>query len=113
MENQVKFFSKYNIIYILCVVGIPTFVGGLLSLIFKDLLYLEIMYVIIGLIDLLIITVRLRVRDGQNYKKYKSVKEDKTTDDYKKWVYFQYIIAISGAIDLVLSLIVFAISTSI
>ena len=113
MENKVKFFSRYNLIYMLCVVSIPTFVGGLLAIILQDLLYLEIMYVVIGLIDLLIITVRLRIRDGQNYKKTKSIKEDKTTDDYKKWVYFQYIVAISGAIDLVLSLIVFAISTSI
>ncbi|MBO7614181.1 MAG: hypothetical protein J6T15_00560 [Bacilli bacterium] len=113
MENQVKFFSRYNLFYMLGVVGIPTIIGGILALIFKDLLYLEAMYVIIGLIDLVIITVRLRIRDGQNYKKYKSIKEDKTTDDYKRWVYFQYIVAISGAIDLVLSVIVFAISTSI
>lgn len=113
MENKVKFFSKYNLIYMLCVITIPLVIGGILSLILQDLLYLEGMFVVIGLIDLLIITVRLRIRDGQNYKKTKSIKEDKTTDDYKKWVYFQYIIAISGLIDLALSLIVFAISTAI
>ena len=41
MENQVKFFSRYNLFYMLGVIGIPTIIGGLLALIFKDLLYIK------------------------------------------------------------------------
>ena len=88
-------------------------IGGVLSAINQDLLYLEVIYVVFGLIDLLLITIRLRIRDSRNYKKNKSIVEDKTTKEYKTWIREQYLIAILGAVDLAASLVVFLISKAI
>lgn len=89
------------------VIALPGIIGGILSGILRDLIYLEVLYVVFGLVDLLLITVRLRFRDGQNYKKNKTVFEDKKTPEYRKWIKEQYFIALIGFIDLGVSLIVY------
>lgn len=95
------------------VILLPGIIGGILAAVNKNLIFLEVMYVVFGLIDLMLITIRLRMRDGQNYKKRKSITEDKEDDDYKIWLKEQYFIAILGIIDLLLSLVVFLISSLI
>lgn len=114
MANKKNFHStKTYIILGSLLILIPSVVGGIFSLIFKYLLYLEVTYVVFGLLVLLAIPIRLRMRDSQNLKKTKSISEDKTTDEYKVWLKEQYLIAIFGVIDLLLSLLVFLISTLI
>lgn len=112
-----KNLTKNNIIayalYIGVMVLLPGIIGGVLALSQKDLIYLEVIYVVFGLIDIMIITVRIRMRDSRNYKKDKTIVEDKNAPEFKKWLMEQYLIAIIGAIDLVISLIVFGISCAI
>lgn len=112
-KEEVKLFCKFNVMHLLIVVISPLIIGGIIALVTQDLLYLEVMYVLFGSIDLCLIPIRLRIRDGSNYKKNKSVVEDKTTNEFKGWLNYQYIIAISGGIDLLLSLLVFAIGQAL
>ena len=113
MENQVKFFTKFNTIYLIVSTLIPLAIGGIALLITEYLGVFEAAYVLIGLIDLLIITIRLHARDSRNYKKNKSIVEDKTTKDYKEWKNFQYLLGLAGAIDLLLSLVAFVIRINV
>ena len=114
MENKkgIHNITTY-IIFGVCIILLPGLIGGLLAAINQNILYLEVCYVVFGLIDLLLITIRIRIRDGQNYKKNKSIDEDKTSDEYKVWLKEQYLIAIFGGIDLLTSLVVFLITTLI
>lgn len=112
-EKKVKFFTRFNVLYIVCVIIFPAIPGLIISLVNGDITAFEVMYVVFGLLDLLLITIRLRVRDNHNFRKNKSVVEDKTTVDYKQWLYFQYIIAIAGFADLAISLVAFVIAINI
>ena len=112
MKNKGHNLVAY-LIFVTVVVLIPGVVGGILSGINQDLIYLEVIYVIFGLINLMLITIRIRMRDSKNYKKDKTITEDKTADSYRIWIKEQYLIAITGIIDLVISLVVFAISQAI
>lgn len=109
MKNSIHNKTFY-IIFAIAVIVLPGIIGGILSAVFQNLIYLEVMYVVFGLVDLLLIVIRIRMRDGQNYKKNKTIYEDKTTDEFRTWRKEQYLIALIGAIDLSISLIVFAIS---
>lgn len=113
MENKKAKLSVGFIVYFACIVAIPGIAGGILAALNQSLIYLEVLYVIFGLVDLLLITIRIRLRDSKNYKKNKTIYEDKKSPEYIKWIKEQYLIAVVGVIDLLISLIVYLISLSL
>ena len=93
-------------ITLLLIIGL---VGGLFSLINQDLIILEVTVVVTGLFDLLFVTVRIFFRDRVNYRKNKSVFEDKKAPEYKEFMINQWILAGIGVFLLLVSLLIFLI----
>ena len=93
-------------VVLLAIIGL---VGGIVSANNQDLLYLEVILVLVGLFDLLFFSVRIFFRDRVNYRKNKSVFEDKTTPEYKAYIINQWILFGIGIGLLLVSLLIFLI----
>ena len=84
-------------------------VGGIVSGVNQNLLYLEVILVLIGLFDLMFFSVRIFFRDRVNYRKNKSVFEDKSAPEYKSYIINQWILFGIGILFLLVSLLIFLI----
>lgn len=93
-------------ITLLLIVGL---VGGIISAVQQDLLFLEVVLVLTGLFDLLFVTVRIFFRDRVNYRKNKSVFEDTKAPEYHEFILNQWILAGIGVVLLLASLLIFLI----
>ena len=91
-------------------VTIPLAVGLPLYFTNGDLIYLETLFAVVGLFGLVIVMTRIHFRDGRNFKKNKSVLEDKTTPEYRDFVKSQFLFGGISIATALLSLIVFWIS---
>lgn len=88
---------------------LPTFIGLILSLVNSDWIYMEVIYVVFGLLCLFFMVIRFRLRDSRNFKANKSIYEDHNTKEYKSFVHDQIVFALIGVFTLLLSLIPFLI----
>jgi len=95
----------YSIVIVL-IVGL---VGGITSAVNHDLIYLEVLLVVGGLFTLLFVTIRIFFRDRVNYRKNKSVFEDKKAPEYKEFMINQWILAAIGIVLVLASLLIFLI----
>ena len=106
MENKKKKIIKLIIATTLMII-IPFLVGLLLSSLFERKQAIESVFVIFGLIYLLALFVRIRMRDRRNWKENRTVFNDKKSKEYKNFMWIQYYILIMAAIMFILSLIFF------
>ena len=95
----------YGIILLL-IVGL---VGGITSAVNQDLIYLEVVLVVGGLIDLFFFVFRIFFRDRVNYRKNKSVFEDTKAPEYHQFIVNQWILVGIGLALILASLLVFLI----
>ena len=86
---------------------IPLVLGLVFSLIFENFVILETSFAIFGVLMFLFALARNWNRDSNNYKKNKTIVEDKKTDSYKEYKKFQRALWILGIVNLVLSHMVF------
>lgn len=107
MKKMSSFISTLIICLILLV--IPVVIGVIISLSLGNFLYLEVLLVLFGLVELLVFTTNGRRRDSKNFKKTKSIYEDKTTKEYKEYKMSQFMILALGILSIMSSLIVFLI----
>lgn len=82
-------------------IGIPLFLA------YKRPELLEVPLAIFGVLELLVLTVTIQVRDNKKRKAGKLLKEDKDSEEYQTYINFRKIILISAFINLALSLIAF------
>ncbi|MCR4562660.1 MAG: hypothetical protein K5694_05615 [Bacilli bacterium] len=106
--NYVAFF-----IYVGVMLLVPLIPGLITYFSLNRLVYMEGSYIILGILSLLLVTIRLHFRDGANYKKNKSVAEDKDSPSYKQWIRRQWIFGIGGLVNIGVSLIVFFIGSGL
>lgn len=106
-ENEQSINWKSLIIYASVMVGLSLGLGFLITGITKDFVYVELIVAIFGIISLLLMMIRIRARDSRNYKKNKSIVEDKNTVAYKNWKAMQFCCLIVGVVLLLLSLLFF------
>ncbi len=86
---------------------IPLVLGLVFSLIFKNFVILETSFAILGVLLLLFAVARNWNRDSNNFKANKTIVEDKKTDSYKEFKKFQLTLWILGAVNFLLSHLVF------
>lgn len=103
--NTNKTITQVGIILVLVImplaIGIPLFLAN------RDRPeFLEIPLAIFGVFELLVLTVRIQVRDNKK-RKAGNLKEDKDSEEYQSHVNFRKIILISAFINLALSLVAF------
>ena len=112
--QQPKLITRSAIIYASFAFLIPGIIG-LIMFFFNgyDVIGWEVMYVVAGLASILFIFIRGWARDGHNIKKTGSIKEDRTSIEYKKHRNFNFALLIVGLFDLLFSLVFFIIRLSI
>lgn len=102
-------FTPGFIVYLILCLAIPGLVGGILSAIFRNLIYLESCFVVGGCLELIIWLWRPRARESAHYRKEKTIVEDKQTKEYRKFAIQQLWMLGFGLLCLALSLIPFLI----
>lgn len=101
------FFKKFLIIFTLAVV--PILVGLPFVLTKGDAIYIEIFLVISGLLQLLVLNVRVGREERKNMKNEGTYKHDKDSDRYLSYISVQRTILLSGVINIALSVLFFLI----
>ena len=96
-----------DVLLVLLLLAFPTVVGVAVFLISGEIYYLEVIYVLFGLLELLIMMLRFRRRDSNNVRKNHTVYEDTKTSEYKKFKYEQVLLGICGVATLLASLLAF------
>ncbi len=97
--------KKVLVVVILTVV--PIVIGLPFTLGFGNKVIMEVTLAVFGLLELLVFMIRIRMKDKRLYKETKSNKEFKESPEYTKYINIQYLLLISAAINLVLSLLYF------
>ncbi|HHU20996.1 MAG TPA: hypothetical protein GXZ51_00930 [Acholeplasma sp.] len=92
---------------ILLLVTMPLAIGIPLFLVYDKPEFLEVPLAAFGVLELLVLTVTIQVRDNKKRKAGRLLKEDKDSDEYQNYINFRKIILISSFINLVLSLVAF------
>lgn len=99
-----------NLIVMLSVILVTTIIGLVFTWIFDwNFVILETSYMLVGIITMLIALFNSRSREKKHYKETKSVLEDKTTKEYKKFRVSQLYFWGFGILNVILSLLVFMI----
>lgn len=106
MKEKSKLIIK-EIVFLLVLLLIPTIIGLVLYILMQNLLYWEILYIIFGLVELLVMMAKIRARDSSNYRKNKTLVEDKKTDEYKHYIRGQKVLFACAVLTILCSLIVF------
>ena len=75
--NKTEIF-RYAIVFFFAVDVVPAVVGIPLMVAFQTSIYMEVFYIVFGVIALLAVLFRSRRRDSKNYKNNKTIFEDKT-----------------------------------
>ena len=102
-------FTPGFIVYLVLAIAIPGLTGGILAAVFHDLIYLEVLLVVGGCLELIIWLWRPRARESAHYRKERTIVEDKTTKEYRKFTLQQLWILGFGLICLALALVTFLI----
>lgn len=108
-EKEYKNNWKSIIIYSSVMITLGVGIGFIVTAINNDFVYVEIITAIFGVLSMLFMMARIRGRDSENYKKNKSIVEDKKTMDYKNWLRMQLSMLAVGVFMLLLSYIFFLI----
>lgn len=110
-ENRInkKDVLKYSLIFAGVIDVLPITIGVILMVTLQNYIYLEILCFAFGAIGLLAAIFRSTVRDRRNYKKNKSVFEDKTTPEYRTYRVIQWLMIASAILILILSFIFYLI----
>ena len=101
--NKTEIF-RYAIVFFFAVDVVPAVVGIPLMVAFQTSIYMEVFYIVFGVIALLAVLFRSRRRDSKNYKNNKTIFEDKTTPEYRSYRIIQWLMIASGVLALGLSL---------
>jgi hypothetical protein len=109
MKLDKKILLKNLILGIILLI-IPFCLGLPFAIIYQNSVYLEVILIIFGLLEILVFLHRDRKRDSINYKKNKSIYEDKTTEEYRAYKKSQIFILIVGLLSIGCSVLVFYIS---
>lgn len=114
-ENRInkKDVLKYSLIFAGVIDILPIIVGVILMVTLKDYTYLEVMCFVFGVIGLLASIFRSTIRDRRNYRKNKTVVEDKTTPEFKTYRVVQWLMIASSLLILLLALAFFYIFSPI
>lgn len=86
---------------------IPTVLGLVFSFVFENFVILETSYAILAVLLLLFAMARSWNRDSNNFRKNKTVVEDKKTDSYKEYRNFQLTLWILGIVNFLISHLIF------
>ena len=108
MENKKKKVIKFIIATSVMII-IPFLVGLLLSSIFERKQIIEAVFVMFGLVYLIALFVRIRIKDRKNWKESRTVFNDKKSKEFKNFMMIQYYLLIMAAVMFILSLIFFLI----
>ncbi len=110
-ENRInkKDVLKYSLIFAGVIDVLPIIVGVILMVTLQNYIYLEVLCFAFGAIGLLAVIFRSSTRDRKNYKKNKSVFEDKTTPEYRTYRVIQWLMIASAVLILILSFIFYLI----
>ena len=100
MNPQVAKVIKYSIAILF-----PVVISLPFAIIFNYYTILEASFLGFGALELLFAMLRLRSRDKANYKKNKSLYEDRTNDNYRAFRKEQTVIFILGGINIIFALI--------
>ena len=95
---------RYAIIFFFTIDILPAIPGVPLLIVFQSSLYIEIIYIIFGVVALLAVLFRSRRRDSKNWKENKTLSEDKTTSEFKTYRVIQWLMVACGVLALGLSL---------
>ena len=96
-----------KIIITIFLILIPLAIGLPFMLGYKNPVILEVSYVVFGLFELLVYTTRISLKDRRLYKKKITKKEFKESTDYDKYYQIQFLLLISGLINVLLSVLCF------
>lgn len=109
MEENNKMPLWKLILVTVILLAFPLLVGGIFSYINGNTTFLEVALIVWGVFFWIAISIRSRARDSMNYKKNKTVFEDKSTKDYKEYKKVQLYLFLFGLGCCLLSVIVFLI----
>lgn len=88
---------------------LPAVVGLIFWATLHTFTQFEAAFALFGIISILLALLRSRSRDSKNFKKNKTLHEDKKTDSYKQYRFEQWIFYITGLVDLLVGGIMFLI----
>ncbi len=94
---------------ILILIAIPLVISALLYLITKNPLFVEVTFVVFGLIELIVYIGRMTKNDKINMKKTGTYKHNKSSVEYHNYKYKQSIVLFSALSNLALSYLTFLI----
>lgn len=110
-EKKSKFL--YALIYCAIAIGVPSIIGIPLTASLSLPPIVEASYIIVGVISIMYGIFRSHFRDSRNYKKNKTVIEDKNTKEYQDYRFRQWTAYLAGLTDLLLSLVAYLICLNI
>ena len=100
---------KKTVLSILQLVGIPLVLGIIVFLVSQSEVAFELILVVSGFFEWIFLSIRVSRDDKKNMKERQTIKKDKASDAFKAYRRTQWILFTSGAINLLLSYLVFKI----
>ena len=91
---------------------IPVLIALPFQIVYGNVEIMEVSLVVSGLFYLLAMNVRYSLKSRRNHKKHTTDKEFKETDEGKRYVTIQNTMIIAGIVNILLSLLYFAISSA-
>lgn len=95
------------IVYSLIFLVLPAIIGIIFYFTIHSAVQLEAAFVIFGAFSILIGLFRTRRHDTKNFRKNKTLHEDKDTEEYKGFAVGQWFFYVTGIVDLLISLLMF------